>query len=94
MGGNFVHWTNSFLWRETRRHGLRISKGLDPEVIYWVTGGEVRSNTPEEYLEMSKFHGRLWFAGGDIAEGFPSLMDGAIESGTLAAESVLKSPSA
>lgn len=43
---------------------------------------------------MSKFHGRLWFAGGDIAEGFPSLMDGAIESGTLAAESVLKSPSA
>jgi monoamine oxidase len=52
MGGNFVHWTQPFLWREARRHGLRIKKGLEPEVIYWITGGEVRSNSPEEFMKL------------------------------------------
>ena len=52
LGGNFVHWTNSFLWREARRHGLRIAKGLDAERIYWVTCNQVKSGTPEEFFEL------------------------------------------
>lgn len=52
LGGNFVHWSNPFVWHELQRHGMRIAKGLRQERVYWVTRGEVRVNTPEEVTEL------------------------------------------
>jgi monoamine oxidase len=37
---------------------------------------------------MQRPHGNVWFAGGDIAAGFPSWIEGAVESGTLIAKAL------
>jgi monoamine oxidase len=52
LGGNFMHWSNPFMWREVQRHGLRITRGLAQTRVYWVTGGELRSSTPSEVADL------------------------------------------
>jgi monoamine oxidase len=52
LGANFVHWSNPFMWREVQRHALKITKGLTQERVYWVTGGEVRVSTPDDFADL------------------------------------------
>ncbi|MGG6382516.1 flavin monoamine oxidase family protein [Paenarthrobacter sp. NEAU-H11] len=49
LGGAYVHWTQSHLWREMRRHDIKFSAPLDVDKIYWIADGRTNSGTAADY---------------------------------------------
>lgn len=49
LGGQFVHWSQPFLWSEVRRHGLELCEAIPTERAYWLANDdEVKSRTGAE----------------------------------------------
>lgn len=49
IGGGFVHWTQPHLWADLVAYGLDVEP-VDPvDTVYWLSRGEVKKNTIDEY---------------------------------------------
>lgn len=48
MGGTWVHWMQPYVWTEITRYGQEIIASPVPDVVYWLTDGQVRHGTMAE----------------------------------------------
>jgi monoamine oxidase len=53
MGGTWVHWYQPHVWAEITRYGLELVESPTPTKAYWISGGELREGTAEEWIEIA-----------------------------------------
>ncbi|OIK10853.1 amino acid oxidase [Bacillus sp. MUM 116] len=54
MGGTYVHWYQPHIWSEITRYNLEIYRSPAAKKAYWITGGKLRSGTPQELNDIVK----------------------------------------
>ena len=53
LGGGYVHWTQSHMWHELRRHGIPLTPPLEAEQVYWLADDAVHSGTEVDHFEVA-----------------------------------------
>ncbi|MGW7351590.1 flavin monoamine oxidase family protein [Streptomyces sp. NPDC054784] len=52
MGGTWLHWTQPHVWAEVTRYGLGVTRGPRAETAYWLAGGEVRTGSLRDFMDL------------------------------------------
>lgn len=61
IGGTWVHWMMPYIWSEITRYGQHLVESPVPACAYWITEGQLRSSTSEEFDErLGKLQERIF----------------------------------